>query len=181
MARAKIDDRADMVGMRRDPGREQRGEHDDDDDGDADHRGRVAAEAMPVLLGVEPRARRRRAHARPPRMRTRGSTKPTSTSIDEIGDDEEHARDHHHAHDGVEVLLQDAAHAVARHARPGEHEFDDEGVADQRSEFEAEDRHRRHERGPQHVFEHAHAVGHAERAAPPRCSPAWRRRSSRRA
>ena len=82
MARAKIDDGADMLGMRRDPRRQQRGEDDDQDDGGADHGGRVAAEAMPVLVGERNANRRREhAHARPPRMRTRGSTKPTSTSI----------------------------------------------------------------------------------------------------
>jgi hypothetical protein len=48
---AKIDDCADVVGMRRDPWREERRKDDDSHDGRADYCSRIAAEPMPVLIG----------------------------------------------------------------------------------------------------------------------------------
>src|SRR5476649_2796096 len=62
---------------------------------------------------------------------------------DQVGDDEEQSRDQHHGHDGVEVLAEDGAHAVARDAGPGEDHLDDEGIADERRKFQAEDGERR--------------------------------------
>ncbi len=86
VAGAEVDDRADMLGVGRDPRREDGGEDREDDDGRTDHGGRVAREAVPVLVGVREPARRSGGHClgghqRLPRMRTRGSTKPTSTSM----------------------------------------------------------------------------------------------------
>ena len=87
MTHAEVDDRADMVGVRRDPGREHGCEQHQHDDGETNQGGGIAAETAPA-----PRRHRGRAqlggardcgggHARAPRIRTRGSTKPTNTSI----------------------------------------------------------------------------------------------------
>ena len=51
MTGAEIDDRPDMTRIGRDPRRKDRRQHDDNDDDRTDHSGRVAAEAMPVLIG----------------------------------------------------------------------------------------------------------------------------------
>src|SRR6185312_9140786 len=82
---AEIDHRADMIRIGRDQGSEQRRGQDDDDDRRTDHRRRIAAEAMPVLVGGRDPGRRfpdrGGAHARAPRMRTLGSTTPTRRSM----------------------------------------------------------------------------------------------------
>ena len=61
-------------------------------------------------------------------------------TIRKVADDDQHRAD-----DGVEILPEDHLDAVARDAGPDEHRFDQEGVAEQRREVEAEDGQRRDE------------------------------------
>src|SRR5471032_1726372 len=103
---------------------------------------------MPMIAAGLPRKRRRaRAKfdsspigARVPVSIVTGSAPPDPQARideadqqvnDQVGNDEEQSRDQHHGHDGVEVLAQDGAHAVARDAGPGEDHLDDEGIADE--------------------------------------------------
>ena len=74
---AKIGDGPHMVGKGRDIGRKNRRQHTDHHNHQPDHRRGVALKAVPVLIGI---GQGGIAHLLP-LIRTRGSTKPTSTSI----------------------------------------------------------------------------------------------------
>ncbi len=56
----------------------------------------------------------------------------------DVGDQERGGDDQHRADDGVEILVQDDLDAVMREPGPAEHALDEEGIAQQRSDVQAE-------------------------------------------